>query len=54
MDSIEIKPYMLEKIRSCRLTGGVDREFMKVVKARGSTVNRELKEAVRAHIALNA
>ena len=54
MDSIEIKRYMLDKTRACRLNVDFDREFMAFVKARNSNVNKEIKAAITAHMALNS
>tara|TARA_B100001059_G_C17508579_1_gene414634 strand:+ start:485 stop:649 length:165 start_codon:yes stop_codon:yes gene_type:complete len=54
MDISQIKPYMFDRTRTCRLNPEFDDEFMAFIKKRGSNINREIKAAITAHMEAHA
>ena len=54
MDISQIKPYMFDRTRTCRLNPEFDDEFMAFIKKRGSNINREIKAAITADMEAHA
>ena len=54
MDVSQIRPYMFDRTRTCRLKPEFDDEFIAFIKKRGSNINREIKAAIKAHMEAHA